>query len=66
MLANRKLALLPEETAEPPIARRDAPPEQPQQPERPAEPPPSPEDQTRAAPDQTAKRLAFPDRLPAQ
>ena len=50
MPANAKLALLPAETAEPPIARREAPPEQPQQPERPAE---VPENQMPSAPEET-------------
>jgi membrane fusion protein (multidrug efflux system) len=52
MPANAKLALLPAETAEPPIARRDAPPEQPRQPERPAEMPSVPENQTPSAPEE--------------
>ena len=56
MPANAKLALLPAETAEPPIARRDAPPEQPRQPERPVEMPSAPENQTSSAPDETPGR----------
>jgi membrane fusion protein (multidrug efflux system) len=43
MPANAKMALLPLETAESPVARRDAPQEQPHQPERPAEMPSAPE-----------------------
>ncbi len=53
MPANAKLALLTAETAEPPIARRDAPPEQPRQPERPVEMPGAPENQKSSAPDET-------------
>ena len=53
MPANAKLALLPAETAEPSVARRDAPQEQPHQPERPAEMPSVPENQTPSAPDET-------------
>jgi len=56
MPANAKLALLTAETAEPPIARRDAPPEQPRQPERPVEMPSAPESQTSSAPDETPGR----------
>src|ERR1700678_3015687 len=52
MPANAKLALLPEETAEPPVARHDAPPE-PQQPERPGEVPSVPENHPPAAPEGT-------------
>jgi membrane fusion protein (multidrug efflux system) len=53
MPADVKLALLPVETAEPPVARRGAPQEQPHQPERPAEMPSVPENQTPSAPDET-------------
>jgi membrane fusion protein (multidrug efflux system) len=53
MPANAKLALLPVETAESPVARRDAPQEQPHQPERPAEMPSVPESQTSSAPGET-------------
>jgi membrane fusion protein, multidrug efflux system len=53
-MPNAKLALLPEEAAKPPVARHDAPPEQPRQPEQPAEIPPVPEKQTPSVSDETS------------
>ena len=53
MPADAKLTLLRVEAAERPVARRDAPQEQPHRPERPAEMPSVPENQTPSAPDKT-------------
>jgi CRISPR-associated protein Csb2 len=54
MSANAKLALLPEEMADPPVARRDVSPQQPRQPEHPAERPSVPDKQTPSVSEKTS------------